>query len=406
MSFGTYIKEVLRLVDPDSQITGQALSAVDASLQTIQRRLVAAAARLCLDHGKKTLTSRDIQTAVRLLFPGELAKHAVSEGTKAVTMFASDGDRHGGLKFRAARSRRAIKAAWCGRIGGGAALYLAAVLEYTSTELLDLAATRAKAHKRTRITDRYLQTSILNDEELFRLFKRMGIQITHGGVLPNIHAALIPKRQSGSGRGRIRPAIQKITRPALRRLMQRAGVTRTNGLVWEVSRGVLEIFVVNLVNASLTAMEHQRRKTLRPEDVRAGAAHMGVTIAGTTRQKSGKPVCKRAVSQSRHDQFRYKEGGGGKLPGNRVLRNVRRMQRTVCHVLPRGPFKDLVKESMQHFVSDARLSSEAAEMIQLMAERYLVGLYEDAILCAIHAKRTTISPRDIQLTRRIRGEKY
>lgn len=69
------------------------------------------------------------------------------------------------------------------------------------------------------------------------------------------------------------------------------------------------------------------------------------------------------------------------------------------------PFQRLVREVAQQFKSDLRFQSSAVLALQEASESYLVGLFEDTNLCAIHAKRVTIMPKDIQLARRIRGEK-
>ncbi|KAI8826231.1 histone H2A variant H2Abd2 copy A, partial [Fimicolochytrium jonesii] len=77
------------------------------------------------------------------------------------------------------------------RIGGGAPIYLAAVLEYLSAEVLELAGNAARDNKKTRISPRHLQLAVRNDEELHRLLHK--VTIAQGGVLPNIHAVLLPK---------------------------------------------------------------------------------------------------------------------------------------------------------------------------------------------------------------------
>jgi len=69
------------------------------------------------------------------------------------------------------------------------------------------------------------------------------------------------------------------------------------------------------------------------------------------------------------------------------------------------PFQRLVREIGQDFKTDLRFQSRAMLALQDAAEAYLVGIFEDTNMCAIHAKRVTIMPKDIQLARRIRGEK-
>ena len=94
-------------------------------------------------------------------------------------------------------------------------------------------------------------------------------------------------------------------------------------------------------------------------------------------------------------------------PGTVALREIRRYQKsTDLPVLIRKlPFKRLVREIAQDFKTDLRFQSSAVLALQEAAEAYLVGLFEDTNLAAIHAKRVTIMPKDIQLARRIRGER-
>jgi histone H2B len=88
-SFAIYIYRVLKQVHPDATISSRAMKVMNSLVMDIFTRLAAEASRLARYNRRSTLTSREIQTAVRLLFPGELAKHAVSEGVKAVSKFTS-----------------------------------------------------------------------------------------------------------------------------------------------------------------------------------------------------------------------------------------------------------------------------------------------------------------------------
>ena len=103
-----------------------------------------------------------------------------------------------GLQFpvgRVARYMRNMKIA--DRIGAGAPVYMAAVLEYLCAEILELAGNAARDNKRARIIPRHLQLAVRNDEELNKLLS--DVTIASGGVLPNIHAVLLPKKK-GKGK--------------------------------------------------------------------------------------------------------------------------------------------------------------------------------------------------------------
>ncbi len=88
-SYAIYIYKVMKQVHPDTGISSKAMSIMNSFVNDIFERIAAEASRLAHYNRRSTITSREIQTAVRLLLPGELAKHAVSEGTKAVTKYTS-----------------------------------------------------------------------------------------------------------------------------------------------------------------------------------------------------------------------------------------------------------------------------------------------------------------------------
>lgn len=91
-------------------------------------------------------------------------------------------------------------------------------------------------------------------------------------------------------------------------------------------------------------------------------------------------------------------------PGQVALNEIRKYQKSTNLLMQKLPFQRLVREIANEFRADLRFQSSAILALQEAAEAYLVGLFEDTNLCAIHAKRVTIMPKDIQLARRIRGE--
>ena len=101
-----------------------------------------------------------------------------------------------GLQFPVGRMARYLRqGGFTKRVGAGAPVYMAAVLEYLTAELLELAGNAAKDNKRSRVTPRHIQLAVRNDEELNKFLG--GVTVAQGGVLPNIHAVLLPKKKKG-----------------------------------------------------------------------------------------------------------------------------------------------------------------------------------------------------------------
>uniref|UniRef100_A0A8D0GWN6 Histone H2A n=1 Tax=Sphenodon punctatus TaxID=8508 RepID=A0A8D0GWN6_SPHPU len=117
-------------------------------------------------------------------------------GKKAVKPISStkkSQSERAGLQFPVGRVQRLLRRGnYAERIGSGAPVYLAAVLEYLTAEVLELAGNAASENKRSRIGPRHIQLAVRNDEELNKLFS--GVTISEGGVMPNIHAQLLPKK--------------------------------------------------------------------------------------------------------------------------------------------------------------------------------------------------------------------
>ena len=128
----------------------------------------------------------------------------------------------------------------------------------------------------------------------------------------------------------------------------------------------------------------------------------------TARKSVGGKAPKSRVVSASHRKTAASAGGVKKphrfRPGTVALREIRRYQKSTELLIRKLPFQRLVREIAQDFKTDLRFQSSAVAL-QEAAEAYLVGLFEDTNLCAIHAKRVTIMPKDIQLARRIRGER-
>ena len=129
----------------------------------------------------------------------------------------------------------------------------------------------------------------------------------------------------------------------------------------------------------------------------------------TARKSTGGNLPRKQLATKAARKSAPKTGGVKKphryRPGTVALREIRRYQKSTDLLIRKLPFQRVVREIAQGIKNDCRFQSTAILAIQEAAEAYLVGLFEDSNLCAIHAKRVTIMPKDIQLARRIRGER-
>ena len=217
---------------------------------------------------------------------------------------------------------------------------------------------------------------------------------------------LVLRLRGGSGRRRhrkvLRDNIQGVTKGAIQRLAHVAGVKRISGLVYEEIRGVLKVYLENVLRNAILYTEHSRRRTVSVEDVEA-ALNRHEPSGGAIR---GKPKAKPCPKHGYGFSFGMGQKPHRFLPGTVALRKIRYYQKqSSCLHIGMLPFQRLIREIGQDYKTDLRFSKEAMTLLQYAAEHYLVKLLEDANLNAIHAKRQKIEPKDIQLARRIRGER-
>lgn len=210
--FNIYIEKVLKEIHSDKGISGEAMVEMNNMIVFFIDKIMRAVNKLTEQSEKQTISSKEIQTAVRLCLPGELAKHAVSEGTKAIVKFNTKKSNQprkkegvksqgvsrsvlAGLQFPVARVESAYMRVLSRskRVGAGAPIYLTAVLEYLAAEILELAGNAATSDKKIRIKPRHITLAVLNDEELKELLRG---SVLGGGVIPNIHSALLPRKKS------------------------------------------------------------------------------------------------------------------------------------------------------------------------------------------------------------------
>ncbi|XP_049620993.1 uncharacterized protein LOC125996078 [Suncus etruscus] len=197
----------------------------------------------------------------------------------------------------------------------------------------------------------------------------------------------------------LRDNIQGITKPAIRRLARRGGVKRISGLIYEETRGVLKVFLENVIRDAVTYTEHAKRKTVTAMDVvyalkRQGRKHPTTlyftsSIMARTKQTARKSTGGKAPRKQLATKAARKSApatGGVKKPhryrpGTVALREIRRYQKSTELLIRKLPFQRLVREIAQDFKTDLRFQSSAVMALQEACEAYLVGLFEDTNLC-------------------------
>jgi len=167
------------------------------------------------------------------------------------------------------------------------------------------------------------------------------------------------------------------------------------------------------VHCAILAASPLRHGCVLPTASGTRARGLAVLVTARTKQTARKSTGGKAPRKQLATKAARKSApstGGVKKPhryrpGTVALREIRRYQKSTELLVRKLPFQRLVREIAQDFKTDLRFQSAAIGALQEASEAYLVGLFEDTNLCAIHAKRVTIMPKDIQLARRIRGER-
>ncbi len=342
VKYGTYIHKVLKQVHPDMRIQGISMNVLNDMVNMVGMRLAKLAVMSTtkeLGHEKSTIGSREVLAAVGLTFKGELAKHAVSEGTKAMTRFKANSGKmakpttkeaRAGLQFSVSRTERFFNI-YRRKVQLNAKVFMAAALEYIIAEVLEVAGNITNDNKKKQITPRHINLAIRKDTELNRLFNGV---VYDGGVMPHIHT-FIKKNDDTEGK--------------------------------ESALG-----------------EHETK-----------LSNVSSKVKKTSKKKKGVVT----VPGKKPHRFR---------PGTVAIREIKRFQRGAGLLIRKQPFFRLAREIAQDLTDsdvNVRFQMAALDILQHWLESRVISLCEKSNLAAIHSKRVTVMPKDIQLARRIAGER-
>jgi len=182
-SFRQYILKLGHQIYIDMELASSASNEINLIAHHIIEKLINYASQLTLSRNAKTLSSKDIEAAVKLVLVGDLSKNAIKEATNAVSKFRTNkqnkpGKKHmskserSGLIFPVSRVANIMKTYMKNdRLSGESSIYLTAVLEYIIAEILELASHSAKDFKKKRISTKHIADAIRNDSELGKILE-------------------------------------------------------------------------------------------------------------------------------------------------------------------------------------------------------------------------------------------
>ncbi|XP_011887010.1 PREDICTED: uncharacterized protein LOC105572718 [Cercocebus atys] len=403
-SYSVYVYKVLKQVHPDTGISSKAMGIMNSFVNDIFERIAGEASRLAHYNKRSTITSREIQTAVRLLLPGELAKHAVSEGTKAVTKYtSSNSDPDDVTKDTSSRRKSALSMEASLQVlrpqRGNLGTYTAA---NPSNQDKTKSVGKHRKYADIKMSGRGKQGGKARAKAKTRS-SRAGLQFPVGRVHRLLRKGNYSERVGAGAPVYLAAVLEYLTAE----ILELAGNAARDNKKTRIIPRHLQLAIRN---------DEELNKLLGKVTIAQGGVLPNIQAKfamartkQTARKSTGGKAPRKQLATKAARKSAPATGGVKKphryRPGTVALREIRRYQKSTELLIRKLPFQRLVREIAQDFKTDLRFQSSAVMALQEACEAYLVGLFEDTNLCAIHAKRVTIMPKDIQLARRIRGER-
>jgi histone H3/H4 len=189
--FEIYISKVLKQVSPDNGITSNAKQQLNSFLCILLKEITTIVSELTIISKRKTISLKEIKNALNVILFGELLSCCMKEGERACDAFSIEtkGSKHSraNIIFPPSLIDKFLRNNCNFSIASLAPVYLAAVLEFITFDILDISVKHSKETKHNRITVRDMELSVRNDIELDTLFKKYNISFLGGGVVPFIH---------------------------------------------------------------------------------------------------------------------------------------------------------------------------------------------------------------------------
>jgi histone H3 len=199
----------------------------------------------------------------------------------------------------------------------------------------------------------------------------------------------------------LRDNIQGFTKNDVNHLARKAGIKSLSGLMVEEMRGILLVFLKVLLDKAIMVTVHERKQTLEPEHVHLALKYVHnakeYVAAGSDPKFDIYNRCKSLTITSDKPRKRRAK------PGTKSLRDIRKAQKSDgCLVIRKIPFQRMVREVAQDYMDDLKFRAGVVELIQLIAESYMIELLKGANLSSIHANRQTVMPKDLTLAMKIK----
>lgn len=401
------IHKLLKMIHPDSQLSNATLLLINNMILRLAYRLIRASNKILNSVNKKLLSVADISAAVKIIYGDELAKQALIDGNKAITKYKNSKkiklakENHAGLKFKISTTYSLIKKHINkdNSVFEDATIFLTAVLEYITAEILDLSGSLARENKKIQITPRDIFITIENDSELNNMFKGYFLGT---GVIPDINDELLKGGARPPFKKIIKDSIFGITKPGLQRLMYRAGVKYISGIIYEESRFIIKQFLEKILYNTIILAERKNHTTVTYEDGVEALKFLNISIYNAKGYPGTMAPCKGSEKISKLFSNKIKNKKRKHKPKTNLLRIIKKYQSTSCTLLPHESIDKLVREiGNDYSTTIIRYESNYMWLLHAIVEDYMINLYSKALLLALHSNRLTLYPKDIRLVQRI-----
>ena len=190
----------------------------------------------------------------------------------------------------------------------------------------------------------------------------------------------------------LRDPIYDVTKPGIRRLARRAGVTRVGGLMYNEMRGIIKVHVEDVVQKAVIFMQYRKRRTLSHGDVKEALKRLEMPVWGVTgKEKANTSGVKRTAKKTKARR------------GSMAVKEVRKYQKSESLLLSRAPIERLIRTTMKDFTADGRIEPKALSLIQVSVENLITNIFRKSQLAAIHGGRKGVRPLNAQIVAAMEG---